>query len=61
MDVDTAPGEDFVEKLEAAVAACDVLVAVIGDKWLTATDEHGERRLDDNNDWVRVEVETYRR
>jgi hypothetical protein len=35
MDVDDiAPGADFVTAIEARVAACDVLVAVIGPKWL---------------------------
>jgi hypothetical protein len=44
MDVDNIPpGEDFVAVLEAQVAACDVLLALIGRDWLTATDMAGYR------------------
>jgi hypothetical protein len=58
MDVEAIePGTDFVEVITRAVEACDVLVVVIGPGWLTATDTRG-RRLDDPNDWVRVEVRT---
>ncbi len=58
IDVDAIePGMDYVEAITRAVAACDVLVAVIGPGWLTAADERG-RRLDDPNDWVRVEIGT---
>ena len=58
-DIDTIdPGVDFVEEIEQAVASCDVLIAVIGPKWLTATDNQGRRRLDDTKDWVRLELET---
>lgn len=59
MDVDTiAPGVDFAEEISRAVAACQVLVAVVGPAWLTATDERGRRRLDDPDDFVRLEIET---
>jgi hypothetical protein len=55
-DVDTlGPGEDFPDAIAAAVAQCDVLVALIGDKWLTA-EKAGKRRLDDPRDFVRLEV-----
>jgi hypothetical protein len=50
-------GEDFVEELRAQVAQCDVLLAVIGPRWLTVADEGGRRRLDNPEDWVRVEIE----
>src|SRR5215472_12214630 len=58
MDVDTIhPGIDFAEEVNRAVAACKVLVAVIGPNWLTATDERGRRRLDAPDDFVRLEIE----
>jgi uracil-DNA glycosylase family 4 len=57
MDVDAIqPGADFVQTLEQAVAACDVFIAVIGPHWLAASDESGERRLDQWNDFVRIEI-----
>ena len=59
MDVDSIkPGIDFVQTIEERVGACDVLVAVIGKRWLTASDEEGRRRLDNPEDFVRVEVGT---
>ena len=50
-------GDDFVEVLEGWVAKCDVLLALIGAHWLDAKDARtGKRRLDDENDLVRIEV-----
>jgi TIR domain len=57
-DVDSIdPGEDFVERITAAVSSCDVLLALIGPQWLTVT-KKGQRRLDDPKDVVRLEIET---
>src|SRR5262249_26526681 len=59
MDVDTiALGLDFVEVIQDAVGSCDVLLAVIGRQWLTSTDSQGERRLDNPEDFVRLEITT---
>jgi hypothetical protein len=59
MDIDTiAPGLDFVEAIENAVGSCDVLLAVIGQRWLTSTDAPGQRRLDNPEDFVRLEIMT---
>jgi hypothetical protein len=59
MDVDSIkPGIDFIETIEERVGSCDVLVAVIGKRWLSAADEEGQRRLDNPEDFVRVEVGT---
>ncbi|MFT3862317.1 toll/interleukin-1 receptor domain-containing protein [Micropruina sp.] len=56
-DVDAIePGEDFVERITEAVAGCDVLLALIGPHWLTMTDATGARRLDDPDDFVRLEL-----
>ena len=56
-DVDNIePGEDFVERITAAVGSCDVLLALIGPQWLTMADENGQRRLDNPEDFVRVEM-----
>ena len=58
IDVDSIkPGVDFAEEISRAVAACQVLLAVIGPGWLTAPGERGTRRLDDPDDIVRLEIE----
>jgi TIR domain len=57
-DVDSIQlGDDFVEVITAAVESCDVLLALIGPRWLSITDEHGRRRLDNAEDFVRLEIE----
>jgi hypothetical protein len=57
-DVDSIElGQDFVQVIDSAVSSCDVLLAVIGDRWLTITDRDGHRRLDDPGDFVRREIE----
>jgi hypothetical protein len=57
-DVDSIQlGDDFVEVITSAVGSCDVLLALIGPQWLTIADERGRRRLDDPDDFVRLEIE----
>jgi hypothetical protein len=57
-DIDSIQlGDDFVEVITRAVGSCDVLLALIGNEWLTITDERGRRRLDNPDDFVRLEIE----
>jgi hypothetical protein len=57
MDVDSIPlGVNFVKALDDEVAKCDVLLAIIGRGWLDARDKDGQRRLDNQHDYVRIEV-----
>ena len=57
MDVEgIEAGVDFVEVIEQAVGGCAVLLAVIGRSWLTCVDEQGRRRLDDPQDFIRLEI-----
>ena len=58
MDVDLAPGIDFVERITNAVSACHVLIVVMGPRWATVTDEDGGVRIADAEDFVRLEVGT---
>lgn len=50
------PGRDFRKVIDANVANCSVLLAVIGKRWLEAKDEAGKRRIDDPADFVRLET-----
>ena len=53
-DVDSLPlGVDFRAHLNRKVDRCEVLIAVIGDRWL---DELNKRFLNDEIDWVRAEI-----
>lgn len=59
MDVDAIPlGVNFIKVLREEVAKCDVLLAVIGSNWLNVGDEQGNPRLDNPNDFVRLEMAT---
>ena len=39
-----------------AVGTCEVLITVIGRDWLSMTNARGKRRLEDPNDFVRLEI-----
>jgi len=57
MDIESiAPGEDFVEVIHQNVDRCRIMLAVIGPNWLTVSNNFGQRRLDDPNDFVRLEI-----
>src|SRR5215471_15898144 len=57
IDIDQIdPGEDFVEVINRKVSACDIAIVAIGPQWLSATDGSGKRRLDDEEDFVRMEI-----
>jgi hypothetical protein len=60
MDVEghIRPGDDFVTVLNDQLAACNVLLAIIGKRWLDARDERGNLRLEKKDDFVRIEIAT---
>jgi uncharacterized membrane protein YeaQ/YmgE (transglycosylase-associated protein family) len=59
MDIDSIePGIDFADAIQQAVSMCDVLLVLIGREWLRNTDARGHRRLDDPEDFVRLEITT---
>lgn len=54
---DIRPGEDFVDTIEQRIAASDLMLVVIGPSWLHARRD-GMRRLEEPDDFVRIEIET---
>jgi hypothetical protein len=58
-DVDNIPlGVTFPMHIKQMLMKANVVLVVIGPSWVSATDEAGRRRLEDPNDFVRLEVET---
>jgi hypothetical protein len=58
MDVELAPGVDFEQRITEVVSGCVVLLVVMGRNWSTATNEDGRRRLEEPDDFVRLELRT---
>ena len=57
MDVDNIPvGRDFEDYLKSQVTACDAMLAVIGPNWIDGKNETGQRRLDNPDDFVAIEI-----
>jgi hypothetical protein len=57
MDVDSImPGANFKERIETAVASCNVALVLIGDDWLDMKGPDGTRRLENPEDFIRLEV-----
>jgi hypothetical protein len=57
MDIDSIPyGLDFRKHIREALEQCDTMLAIIGPSW-AAANEDGKPRLEDETDWVRIEVE----
>jgi hypothetical protein len=58
MDIETlAPGMDFVDAINDTLGRCDILLALVGRGWLTASDAEGNPRLENPEDFVRLEIE----
>jgi hypothetical protein len=55
-DVAMPSGMDFHQHVESLLDRCDVLLAVIGKRWTSITDDDGNRRLDNPDDLVRREI-----
>jgi hypothetical protein len=59
MDVDTLiSGMDYREEISKIISKCQVFLAVIGPQWTSLTDDAGQRRLDNPDDQLRIEVAT---
>lgn len=58
-DVDSIPaGVDYRDHIGKSIAGCSVFIVIIGPEWLEAKNSAGQRRLERDNDPVRVEIET---
>jgi hypothetical protein len=59
MDVDLAPGVDFVNRITEAVGGCHVLLVIMGPRWATISNGAAAvPRLAQPGDYVALEVET---
>jgi hypothetical protein len=54
---DIRPGEDFQVAIDSQLRNVDVVLVIIGPRWLTASVDE-QRRLDDPRDFVRLEIAT---
>jgi KAP family P-loop domain/TIR domain len=51
-------GVDFSQSIRGAVASSDVVIEIIGPRWLSGTGPDGNRRLDDPGDFIRLTLST---
>jgi pterin-4a-carbinolamine dehydratase len=52
-------GSEWPKRIKTVLVASKAVLAVIGPDWLRAgSNEWGQRRIDDESDWVRKELET---
>jgi len=57
MDIaDIHPGLDFVEAIDKALGSCDAFVVVMGTRWTSIADANGRRRLENPEDFIRLEI-----
>ena len=57
MDIETLePGMDFVDGIDRAIESCGAVIAMIGPNWTRALDSEGRNRLEDPNDFIRLEI-----
>jgi len=59
MDLDSIPaGVDFEAHIRDEISRCHVVLVIIGDDWPAADPATGQRRLDNPDDFVRLEIES---
>ena len=58
MDIDNIPfGIDFRDHIKGALTHTDILIVIVGPKWLGPV-KRGRNRIEEETDPVRIEVET---
>jgi hypothetical protein len=50
-------GSVYPNEIEQRLRSATVVLVLIGDDWLEAKGAHNRRRIDEDNDWVRTEIE----
>lgn len=50
------PGTNFVETIDRVIGDASIVLAIIGPNWSSSQDKNGKRRLDNKNDYVRIEI-----
>jgi TIR domain len=59
IDIDNIPlGTNFKEQIDKVLNGCDIVLAIIGPKWMGASRFKSRFRIHDDNDFVRVELST---
>lgn len=59
LDIESiGPGVRFADVIREAIHASSIVLIMIGPKWTNMTKEDGIRRLEDESDHLRIEVET---
>lgn len=57
MDIDSIPfGTDFARTIETEIQQCTIVLVLIGNNWMGTSSADGTRRIDDPDDYVRLEV-----
>lgn len=57
MDVDNIQdGQDFLQTIKRTLGECEVVIVIIGKSWLSSINDKGAKRLDDDKDFVRLEI-----
>jgi hypothetical protein len=59
MDIDSIPpGVDFEQHIRDEIKRSDVVLVMIGDNWLDSRPGANRRRIDEDDDFVRLEIES---
>lgn len=51
------PGAKWPSRISSALESARVVLVIIGPEWIRVSDEWGGRRIDEDDDWVRREIE----
>jgi len=51
------PGAKWPSQISSALESAKAVVVIIGPEWIRISDQWGLRRIDEEKDWVRKEIE----